>query len=190
MSEITTLLHAAGRGDREAADQAFALLYADLKRLASSRLRRSGELTLMDTTVLVHESYLRLQRAGAQAFPDRHHFLAYAAKAMRAVVVDGVRARLAERRGGGAEQVPLDTALQDQLPTPGALDAHDDEVLRVHEALDELAALEPRLAQVVELRYFGGLSEAEIAASLGLTERTVQRDWHKARLFLRVALRA
>ncbi len=186
-SEITTLLHAAGAGDRAAADRAFSLLYADLKRLASSRLRRSGELTLMDTTVLVHESYLRLQAGGTAAFPDRHHFLAYAAKAMRAVVVDLVRARQAERRGGGAEVLALDTQLQEQLPDP--LSRHDDEVLRVHEALDELAALEPRLAQVVELRYFGGLSEAEVATSLGLNERTVQRDWHKARLFLRVALR-
>jgi RNA polymerase sigma factor (TIGR02999 family) len=184
MSEITTLLHAAGEGDRAAADRAFALLYADLKRLASSRLRRSGELTLLDTTVLVHESYLRLQAGTGLVFPDRHHFLAYAAKAMRAVVVDLVRARQADRRGGGAEVLPLDTQLQDQLAS------HDDEVLRVHEALHELAALEPRLAQVVELRYFGGLTEAEVATSLGLTERTVQRDWHKARLFLRVALRS
>jgi RNA polymerase sigma factor (TIGR02999 family) len=183
MSEITTLLHAAGAGDRAAADRAFTLLYADLKQLASSRLRRSGELTLMDTTVLVHESYLRLQGAGVAAFPDRHHFLSYAAKAMRAVVVDLVRARGAQRRGGGEDVLPLDTQVQDQLAS------HDDEVLRVHEALDELATLEPRLARVVELRYFGGLSEAEIAASLGLTERTVQRDWHKARLFLQVALR-
>jgi len=183
MSEITTLLHAAGAGDRAAGDRAFALLYADLQRLARSRLRRSSELTLLDTTALVHESYLRLQGGGAAAFPDRHHFMAYAAKVMRAVVIDVVRARQAERRGGGAEVVTMDTGLIDSLT------AHDDEVLRVHEALDELATLEPRLAQVVELRYFGGLAEAEIAASLGVTERTVQRDWQKARLFLSMALR-
>ncbi len=187
MTEITTLLHAAGAGDRAAADQAFALLYADLKRLASSRLRRSGELTLMDTTVLVHESYLRLQGGQGTTFPDRHHFLAYAAKAMRAVVVDQVRARQAARRGGGVAAQSLDTQQMQQAME--RLTTHDEEVLRVHDTLDELAALEPRLAQVVELRYFGGLSEAEVAASLGLTERTVQRDWHKARLFLRVALR-
>lgn len=184
MSDITELLQAASAGDRAAADRAFALLYADLQRLARSRLRRASDLTLLDTTALVHESFLRLQ-GGAQgpAFPDRHHFLAYAAKVMRAVVVDVVRARQAERRGGGAEHLPLDTEVV------GDLAAHDDEVLRVHEALDELATLEPRLAQVVELRYFGGLTEPEIAASLGVTERTVQRDWQKARLFLSVALR-
>ncbi len=183
MSEITTLLHAAVSGDRLAAERAFALLYDDLRRLARSRLRRDGaELTLLDTTVLVHESYLRLQ-GGAAVFPDRHHFMAYAAKVMRAIVIDAVRARRTERRGGDLEQVTMDTGVI------GSLAAHDDEVLRVHEALDELAAMEPRLAQVVELRYFGGLSEPEIAANLGVTERTVQRDWQKARLFLSVALR-
>ncbi|WP_425258000.1 ECF-type sigma factor [Rubrivivax sp. RP6-9] len=187
MSDITKLLQAAGSGDRLAADRAFALLYADLQRLARSRLRHGSALTLLDTTALVHESYLRLQAGGGTSFADRHHFMAYAAKVMRAVVIDVVRARLAERRGGGAAKVTLDTGLAEGLVD--GLAAHDDEVLRVHEALDELAALEPRLAQVVELRYFGGLTEAEIAASLDVTERTVQRDWHKARLFLRVALR-
>jgi RNA polymerase sigma factor (TIGR02999 family) len=183
LSEITLLLQAAGEGDAGAGDRAFALLYTELRQMARSRLRQSGELTLLDTTVLVHESYLRLQGQDGAAFPDRAHFLAYASRVMRTVVVDVVRARLAERRGGGAEHLPLDTALGEQLA------AHDEEVLRVHEALDELAALEPRLAQVVELRYFGGLTEAEIAVHLDITERTVQRDWAKARLFLSMSLR-
>ncbi len=183
MTEITALLRAAVGGDRLAADQAYALLYADLRRLARSRLRKSGEMTLLDTTALVHESFLRLNGGRALDFPDRHHFLAYAAKVMRAVVVDLVRARLADRRGGEAEHVTLHTTVVDGKAT------REDEVLRVHEALDELAALEPRLAQVVELRYFGGLSEAEVAAALGVTERTVQRDWQKARMFLSLALR-
>ena len=183
MSEITTLLHAAVGGDRLAAERAFSLLYGDLQRLARSRLRRDGaELTLLNTTGLVHESYLRLQ-GGSAVFPDRHHFMAYAAKVMRAVVIDAVRARGSARRGGDLEKVTMHTGLVDELA------AHDAEVLRVHEALEELAALDPRLARVVELRYFGGLSDAEIAASLDLTERTVQRDWKKARLFLSVALR-
>jgi RNA polymerase sigma factor (TIGR02999 family) len=183
MTEITALLRAAVGGDRLAADQAYALLYADLRRLARSRLRKSGEMTLLDTTALVHESFLRLNGGRALDFPDRHHFLAYAAKVMRAVVVDLVRARLADRRGGEAEHVTLHTTVVDGKAP------REDEVLRVHEALDELAALEPRLAQVVELRYFGGLSEAEVAAALGVTERTVQRDWQKARMFLSLALR-
>lgn len=183
MTEITALLRAAVGGDRLAADQAYALLYADLRRLARSRLRKSGEMTLLETTALVHESFLRLNGGRPLDFPDRHHFLAYAAKVMRAVVVDLVRARLAERRGGEAEHVTLHTTVVDGKA------AGADEVLRVHEALDELAALEPRLAQVVELRYFGGLSEAEVAAALGVTERTVQRDWQKARMFLSLALR-
>lgn len=187
MSEITTMLHAAGRGEAGAADRAFALLYAELRQLARSRLRQSGQLTLLDTTALVHESYLRLRAQDGAAFPDREHFLAYASRAMRSVVVDLVRARMAARRGDGAGHLPLDTEVSEQVADPNS--AHDAEVIRVHEALDELAALEPRLAQVVELRYFGGLSEREVAGALGVTERTVQRDWQKARMLLACSLR-
>lgn len=187
MNEITTLLRAASAGDSQAADQVVALLYGELHRLARSRMRRSGELTLLDTTALVHESYLRMQQAANPDFPDfpdRQHFLGYAAKVMRTVVVDLVRARHADRRGGAqALHVTLTTEIVDSAAP------QDDEILRVHEALDELASVDERLARVVELRYFGGLTEAEIAACLGLTERTVQRDWHKARMFLSMALR-
>jgi RNA polymerase sigma factor (TIGR02999 family) len=182
MSEITTLLRAAQRGDVQAADRAYALLYADLKRVAHSRLRDEGHLTLLDTTALVHESYLRLQRGPALDLPDRHHFLSYASRVMRSVIVDLVRARMAERRGGGALHVTLGTTLADRLP------AVADEVLRVHEALDALAAVDARTAQVVEMRYFGGLLDAEIAQALDITERTVQRDWQKARLLLSTAM--
>jgi RNA polymerase sigma factor (TIGR02999 family) len=184
MSEITLLLRAAGAGDREAADRAFALLYADLRRLAHSRLRRSGEMTLLDTAALVHESFLRLKGLEGLDFPDRHHFLGYAAKVMRTVVVDLVRARQADMRGGGVEHVTLNTALVD-----AAGPRHDDEALRVHEALNALGESDRRLVQVVEMRYYAGLSEKEIAESLGLTERTVQRDWQKARLFLAMMLK-
>ena len=183
MTEITTLLRAAAAGDRTAADQAFALLYADLQRLAHSRMRRSGDMTLLDTTALVHESYLRFQSAGGLEFADRQHFLGYAARVMHTVVVDLVRARQAERRGGGAEHVTLNTAIGDSVTR------HDDEILRVHDAMSDLASTDQRLANVVEMRYFGGLSEQEIAESLGVTERTVQRDWQKARLFLSTVLR-
>ena len=183
MSEITTLLHAAGLGDGAASDRLFTLLYSDLRRLARSRLRKSGEMTLMETTALVHESFLRFRGAGAIDFPDRDHFLAYAARVMRTVVVDLVRARQAERRGGHAPHVTLDTS----VPDGGA--AHDEEILQVHEALEAFAKVDARAASMVELRYFGGLSEPEIAAVLGVTERTVQRDWQKARLFLSTLLK-
>jgi RNA polymerase sigma factor (TIGR02999 family) len=183
MNEITTLLRAASDGDPRAADQVVALLYSELQRLARSRLRRSGELTLLDTSALVHESYLRIQGAGEPEFTDRKHYLAYAAKVMRSIVIDMVRARQADRRGGGALQVTLNTSIGDAVPI------QEDEVLRVHEALDELHSVDERLAQVVEMRYFAGLTEAQIAECLGVTERTVQRDWQKARLFLSMALK-
>ena len=182
MSDITSLLKAAAEGDRQAADQAFALLYADLQRLAHSRMRRSGSMTMLDTTALVHESWLRFQGAGEAAFADKQHFMGYAARVMHSVVVDFVRARQAAKHGGGVEHVTLNTAIGD------ALSRRDDEILRVDEAMQQLAVADRRLHDVVELRYFGGLSEAEIGAILGVTERTVQRDWRKARLFLSAAL--
>jgi RNA polymerase sigma factor (TIGR02999 family) len=182
-SDVTTLLNAAVKGDGRAANEVIARLYDDLHRLAHSRMRRSGDLTLLDTTSLVHEAYLRLERAGELVFADRKHFLGYAAKVMHTIVVDIVRATLAERRGGHAPHVTLDTAIAETVA------ASDDEVLRVHDALEDLTRMDPRLGQVVEMRYFGGLSEAEIADCLGVTERTIQRDWQKARLLLHVALK-
>ncbi|MEK8032113.1 ECF-type sigma factor [Ideonella sp. DXS29W] len=180
---ITLLLRDAADGNRQAADQVVSLLYADLQRLARSRLRRAGDVTLLDTTSLVHESYLRLLKGEGTEFADRRHFLAYAAQVMRHIVIDLLRSRQADRHGGGAWHVTLNTDIGDSVAQ------HEDEVLRVHEALDELASSDARVAQVVQMRYFGGLSEAEIAECLGVTERTVQRDWQKARLFLSLALK-
>jgi len=184
VQEITQLLRAAQAGDRSAADEVVGRLYADLQRLARSHMRRSGDLTLLDTQALVHEAWMRLDRASSAEFPDRQHFLAYVARAMRSVVIDLLRARRAERRGGGVQALTLNTAIAELAPQD------EDHVLRVHEALDELALLEPRLAQIVEMRYFGGLLEQEIAQALGVTERTVQRDWRKARLFLAMSLKS
>jgi RNA polymerase sigma factor (TIGR02999 family) len=183
MADITKLLRAAGSGDREAADRVIALLYGDLHRMAHGRLQRSGDLTLLDTTALVHETYLRLQRSGHVEFADRKHFLAYAAQAMRTIVIDALRARRADRRGGDVMHVTLNTEVGESVAVPG------DDVLRVHEALDELSSIDARLGRVVEMRYFGGLSEVEIADCLGVTERTVQRDWRKARLLLSAVLK-
>lgn len=182
-SEVTVLLRQAAAGDSAASDRVFSLLYHELRQNARSRLWQSGEITLLDTTGLVHEAFLRLRGVGARDFSDRKHFLAYAARAMRSVVVDAVRARQAQRRGAAAERVTYDQDLAD------ATVALDDEVMRVHEGLEALAAADERLARVVELRYFCGMSDAEVAACLEVTERTVRRDWQKARLYLATALR-
>lgn len=183
-SDITQMLQAAAAGDTQAGERALSLLYGEMQRLARSRLHKSGELTLLDATGLVHETYLRLQAQAGLDFADRRHFLAYAAKTMHHIVIDLVRAASAERRGGGQTHITLNTA-HAELPQQ-----RDEEILRVHEALDELAALEPRLAQVVEMRYYAGMTEPEIALALGLSERTVRRDWDKARALLRSMLSA
>jgi RNA polymerase sigma factor (TIGR02999 family) len=183
MAELTSLLAAAREGDERAAGAAFALLYDDLRRLARSRLRQHRTQALLDTTSLVHECFLKLVGQRVLAVEDRAHFFAYAAHVMRSVIVDFARARRAERRGGDAEHLVLDTAQAERLALP------ENDVLRVHEALEVLEHAEPRLAQVVEMRWFAGLDELEVAQALGISERTVRRDWEKARLLLMAALR-
>ena len=183
MSQVTSLLAAIGQGKPDALGELYALLYPELRRLAHSRVRRSGDLTLLETTSLVHESYLRFEKSGALAVAERAQFMAYAARVMRSVVVDMVRARHSERRGGDAVHVELDEAKVE------ASEPQEDEVLRVHESLEELAAIDPRLVQVVEMRYFAGMTEVEVAQVLGVGVRTVARDWEKARLFLHACLR-
>jgi RNA polymerase sigma factor (TIGR02999 family) len=183
MSELSALFAAAGAGDAQAFDRLFAVLYDDLAAMARARLRRGQRVTMADTGALVHESWLRLQAAGQPGFENRGHFLAHAARVMRSVIVDMARRSLAERRGGGAVFVTLDTQVGDSVASDDA------DVLQVAEALEELAQLDPRLAQVVEMRYFAGLTEAEIAAALGVSDRTVRRDWEKARAFLVMALK-
>ncbi len=182
MPDITTLLSAARNGDSAAAGEAFSLLYDDLRRLARARLRQHQTMTLLDTTSLVHESFLKLAGAGSLPVEDRHHFFAYASRVMRSVIVDFARARLAERRGGDAEHLALSTEISNQVAAP------ENDALKVHEALAVLEQADARLAQVVEMRYFGGLTEAEIAEALGVSERTVRRDWEKARLLLVAAM--
>jgi RNA polymerase sigma factor (TIGR02999 family) len=182
--DITGLIHRAVEGDAVAADDLLRALYPDLRKLARARLSGHQRDVLVDTTALVHECYLRMSDARRLKLADRQHFLRYASCAMRSVIVDLARERQSARRGGGDEHVPLDTTLADQLGSA------EEEILDVHAALTELAAVEPRLAQVVELRYFGGMAEADIAAALGITDRTVRRDWNKARLMLAAVLRA
>ncbi len=181
--EITVLLDAAHKGDRGAMDRVLATLYQELHSMARRQLAGQHGHTL-DATALVHEAYLRLvgRGNGTAHFDDRAHFFAYAASAMRSVVVDYARQRLAQKRGGDQHRV---TDLPEDLE--GGLRL-DEDMLGLDTALTRLAAVDPRLGQVVELRYFAGLSELEIAALLQRSERSVRRDWQKARMFLLASL--
>ena len=183
MGDITQLIQRANAGDAGAVDHLFEALYPQLRQLARARLSPHVRDTLLDTTALVHECYLKFVGAERLKPDSRGHFMAYAASAMRSIIVDFARAKRAERRGGDAAHVTLNTALADALP------GGEDEILQVHEALQDIAKLDPRLVQVVEMRYFGGMNDLEIAAALGVTDRTVRRDWDKARLLLAAALR-
>ncbi|MGZ8259928.1 MAG: ECF-type sigma factor, partial [Caldimonas sp.] len=143
--------------------------------------RSGGEVTL-STTTLLHEVFLDMSQREETRFPDQARFLAYAARAMRGVVIDHVRARQAQKRGGDLHITSLDTEAAEAVPL-------SDDLLPIHDALEELEAVEPELAQVVDLKFFCGFSFAEIAAMQQVSERTVQRHWDKARLVLRHALR-
>ena len=173
---VGPLIASTEKGDPGAADALFALLYRELHRLAKSQLARSSAGTL-GTTTLLHEAYLSISEREGADFPDRARFMAYAARAMRGLIIDHVRRRHAVKRGSEFVFTPADETVAD----PGAT-APDLE--RVAAALDELAALEPRLAQVVELRFFCGFSVDEIAGMWGVSDRTVKREWAKARIFL------
>lgn len=179
---ITLWLQRVAEGDRAALDAVFASLYPDLKRIARARLHRQGDGGGLQTTMVVHESFLRLAATPGAQLVDRKHFFAYAARAMRSVIVDAARESLAQRRGGDATHLTLGSA------EAVAADAASDELIRVNDTLAELEAIDPELAQVVEMRYFGGYTEAEIAELFGVTERTVRRRWDKARAWLYVAL--
>jgi RNA polymerase sigma factor (TIGR02999 family) len=179
---LTELIRRAQEGDAAAAESLFAATYPQLRRLARARLRGSGRHALLDTGALVHESYLRFAASGQIQIADRLHFLRWSGRVMRSVVVDLARRAHTQRRGGDSPHVTLTTELG------VSADRGEREILRVHEALEALGTVEPRLVQVVEMRYFGGLTEVEIAGALGVTDRTVRRDWEKARLLLREAL--
>lgn len=174
--EVTVLLEKVRQGDEGAKHQLFELIYGELRRIARRELarRRGGTLS---TTALVHEAFLKLERLGAWSPRDRGHLLALASRAMRQILVDACRLRVAIKRGGAAPHVSLDD--QDVAATERGLD-----LLAVHEALEKLATHEPELAQLVEWRFFGGFSVEEIAAATGVSDRTVKRDWRAARAFL------
>ncbi len=180
--EITLLLAAVREGDRSALDTIFDRLYAELKRLARSQLRYGRTAISLDTTALVHEAYLKLVRAEKLSLVDRGHFFALAAKAMRQILLGHAEHLRRQKRGGGVEALPLD----DRVVSPALWQA--EQLCAVDEAVAELERLAPRLARIVELRFFVGLNEGEIGEILGQSERTVRREWRKARAFLQVEL--
>ena len=179
---ISSLIASAEAGDRAAADGLFAALYAELHRLAERQLARGGAGLTIGTTTLLHEAYLDMSQREGTVFPDRGRFMGYAAKVMRGLIIDYARNRKAQKRGGGFEI----TTLADDVPSATA-DAG--ELNRISAALDELAAADPSLAEVVDLKFFAGFSFGEIAAMRGVSERTVQRHWEKARIYLHRAIR-
>lgn len=183
MGDITVLIQRARDGDRQALDRLFEALYPEMRRIAHLRLRRGFPDPDLGTTALVHECYLKLRDASRLEASDRAHFLSYTATAMRSIIVDIARAKATERRGANAVHVTLD----DELAGGGT--AAEEEILQVHEALAQIGQVDVRLARLVEMRYFGGLSDEEIASALDITTRTVRRDWQKARLLLAEALR-
>jgi RNA polymerase sigma factor (TIGR02999 family) len=187
MSDVTLLLRRVADNDRSAIDALFELLYKDLHRMARARLAENSPNTLLDTTSLAHGAYLRLQNAGRIDLDSRARFMAYVSQVLRAIIVDFARARNAARRGGGQQHVTLSTAVGEQVADRAA--DGDVEIERINDALIELDKTDPRLRQVVEMRYFGGMTEQEVAEALGVTDRTVRRDWERARLLLSVWLK-
>lgn len=182
---LTALLDAARQGDDAAAQAAWPLVYPELRRIARARLRGPGAPSLA-TEELLHEGFLRLAQGSPTPLADRRHFYALAAKTMRHIVIDHLRRRQAQRHGGDWQALSWDTAIVDAA-TP---EADADRLLALDVALDALATMDPALAHVVELRFFGGYTEVETAEALGLSERTVRRHWAKARAFLLMQLDA
>jgi RNA polymerase sigma factor (TIGR02999 family) len=181
---LTELMQSAARGEPGAVDQLFAALYPELRKIAHARLRTNGAVEHLETTALVHESFVRLVEAKRLDLTDRKHFFTYAAKTMRNIIIDFARERLAKRRGGGGPILQITPTLAETVSTPDGGDL----LIRIHDALGSLEEADPDLARVVEMRYFGGYTEAEIAELVGSSERTVRRQWEKARAFLLVSL--
>ena len=180
--DITTLLASAERGDRAAADAVFSALYDELHRMARRELaHRGGGMTLSATTLL-HDAYLNISGRQGTTFPDRNRFMGYASRVMRGIIIDYARSRQAQKRGGHFEITSLKTDVAGVMADAG-------ELTRISDALDELSQLDDRLSRIVDLKFFCGFSFAEIGGMLNLSERTVQRDWEKARIYLHQRLR-
>jgi RNA polymerase sigma factor (TIGR02999 family) len=181
LHNLTATLAAAERGDARAAGEMFTTLYRELHRLARRQLHANASGLTLGATTLLHEAYIDISGRGAE-FPDRARFFAYAARAMRGLIIDYVRERQAIKRGGEFHLTSLDTQIAEAVPQA-------ENLAPLGDALDELALAEPALAELVELKFFCGFSFVEIAAMRNVSERTVQRDWNKARLYLHETLR-
>ena len=179
---LSSLLAAAEKGDESAADTLFSTLYSELHRLAKCQLASQGAPVTLSATTLLHEAYIEMAEREGTSFPDRARFMAYAARVMRGLIIDHVRNRRAQKRGGQFEITSMEVDMVD-----GAADAR--ELGQISEALDELLKTEPLLAEIVDLRFFCGFTFGEIAAIKSVSERTAQRQWEKARIYLHRRLR-
>jgi len=180
-ADITALLKSAELGERGAADALFAALYQELHRMARRELAKRGAGVTLGATTLLHDAYLNISGREGTSFPDRNRFMGYASRVMRGIIIDYARARQAQKRGGEFEI----TSIRTDVP---AASSNAAELSRMSDALDELAKLDERLARVVDLKFFCGFSFVDIAAMFGVSERTVQRDWEKARIYLHSVL--
>jgi RNA polymerase sigma factor (TIGR02999 family) len=181
--QLEQLIRSADAGDTKAREQLFAALYDELRRVAQRELRHRGQALTLGATTLLHEAYLNISERDALAFGDRSRFLAYASKAMRGLVIDYARARQAQKRGGAFEITSLPTEVPEHT-------VDHTELERIGEAVDALAGIDPTLAEVVDLKFFCGYSFVDIAAIRKVSERTVQRDWEKARIVLHRLMQA
>ena len=182
-SHISSLMAASDAGDGAASEALFSLLYSELHRLAKRELARLGAAATLGATSLLHEAYIDMAAREGQSFPDQARFLAYASRVMRGLIIAYARTRRALKRGGHFEITALTTDL-------GEATIDDRELGRINDALNELAKADPALAEIVDLKYFCGFTFAEIAALQGVAERTVQRKWEKARIYLHRSIRA
>jgi len=180
---ISSLIDAAETGDSAAADTLFSTLYSELHRLARRELARRGAPASLSVTTLLHEAYLDIAKRDGPAFPDRARFMGYAARVMRGLIIDHARNRHAIKRGGEFEITSLKTDVVENSADPKELSL-------ISDALDQLAKVEPELAELVDLKFFCGFTFAEIAGLRNLSERTVQRNWEKARIYLHRSIRA
>ena len=181
-SNLSSLIEAAEQGDNSASEALFSALYSELHRLAKRELARQSAPLTLGATTLLHEAYLDMAGRGGPSFPDRARFMGYAARVMRGLIIDYARNRHAQKRGGQFEITSLATDV-------GTKAVDDRKLTRISEALDELARTDPALAEIVDLKFFCGFSFAEIAGMRGVSERTVQRNWEQARIYLHRCIR-